>query len=72
MSHNIIIENGAGTNLFEDRLYGTETRGGGIFADGSGTILTLRSNQFRGNNASNGGALNIYAVADCNIELNNE
>ena len=70
MTHNAVISNGAGTNLFEDRLYGTETRGGGIFAEGSGIILELRDNHFKGNNASNGGALNIYTVADFIIEPN--
>ena len=72
MSNSRVVENEAGTNLFEERLYGIETQGGGIFAEGSGIDLDLENNTFRRNLASNGGALSIYAVADCNIDRNNE
>ena len=72
MNNSRILENEAGTNLFEDRLFGTETQGGGILVEGSGIDLELENNTFRGNLASNGGALSIYTVADCNIHRNNE
>ena len=72
MTNSIVVENGAGTNLFEDRLYGTETEGGAILAEGSGIELELENNTFKRNLASNGGALSIYAVADCNIDNGNK
>ena len=71
MVDSIITDNGAGTNLFEDRLYGTETEGGAILAEGSGIELELLNNRFKRNLANNGGALSIYAVADCNIAEGN-
>ena len=72
MNNSRILKNEAGLNLFEDRLFGTETQGGGILAEGSGIELELENCTFRGNLASNGGALSIYTVADCNIHRNNE
>ena len=72
MNNSRVLGNEAGTNLFEDRLYGTETQGGGILAEGSGIDLELENSTFRGNLASNGGALSIYAVAACNIDRNSK
>ena len=72
MNNSRVHENEAGTNLFEDRLYGTETQGGGILAEGSGIDLELQNSTFRRNLASNGGALSIYAVAACNIDRNSK
>ena len=70
MNNSRVLGNEAGTNLFEDRLFGTETQGGGILAEGSGIDLKLENSTFIGNLASNGGALSIYAVAACNIDRN--
>ena len=66
-----IVDNGAGINLSEERLFGTETQGGGILAEGSGVELELVNNMFNSNVASNGGALSIFVVADCNIDGGN-
>ena len=71
MTNSIVTENGAGTNQFEDRLYGSETQGGAILAEGSGIELELLNNTFKRNMAFNGGALSIYAVAHCNIAEGN-
>ena len=71
MMNSAVVDNGAGTNLFEDRLYGTGTEGGAILAEGGGIELDLLNNAFNRNTASNGGALSIFAVADCNIAEGN-
>ena len=71
MTNSTVVENEAGTNLFEDRLYGTETHGGAILVEGSGIELELENNMFKRNLASNGGALSIFAIADCNIDNGN-
>ena len=71
MTNSTFTENKAGSNLFEDRIYGTETEGGAIVAEGNGIELELLNNTFKRNLASNGGALSIYAVAACNINGGN-
>ena len=71
MTNSIIVDNQAGTNLVENRLYGTQTEGGAILAEGSGIGVELLNNTFKRNLASNGGALSIFAVADCNIDGSN-
>ena len=67
MTNSTVVDNKAGTNLFEDRLYGTETHGGGILAEGTGIEMELLGNTFSRNVASNGGAMRIYVVVDCDI-----
>ena len=71
ITNSTIVDNAAGNNLFEDRLYGRETQGGAIMAEGNGIELELLNNTFNRNVASNGGALSIYAVAYCNIDQGN-
>ena len=72
MNGSALVENGAGSNLFEDRLLGKKTQGGGVLAEGSGLVLEFVDGAFRRNVASNGGALSIRAVGDCIIDQGNE
>ena len=72
MNASVLEENRAGTNLFENRLFGAKTQGGGIVAEGSGLMLEFVGSVFRRNVASNGGALSIRAVGDCIIDEGNE
>ena len=66
--HNSTVEkNRAGSNLFEDALYGTATVGGGLLLVGNGIDLEVRQSNFTNNRASHGGAIKIKAVAECNI-----
>ena len=66
--HNCTVENNqAGSNLFEDALYGTETVGGGFLLIGNGIDLEVKDSNFTNNKASHGGAIKIEAVAECNI-----
>jgi len=62
-----LIGNSAGSNLFEDALYGTQTGGGALLATGNGVDLTLMQNFFEFNEAAEGGAVNINGIGDCNI-----
>ena len=71
MTNCFVVENRAGANLFDDRLFGKGTKGGAIFAEGSGIELELLNNTFNSNAASNGGGLSIFAIADCNIDYDN-
>ena len=70
MADNNIVGNEAGARKAGETEQASPA-GGGIAFEGNGVDLDLRDNIFARNRASQGGALSIRPVGDCNIVGNN-
>jgi len=62
--------NSAGSNIAEDLLLGTQTRGGAAIFDGAGIQLLAEQNTFENNQAAEGGAISVRSIASCKIDNN--